>query len=94
MPRRLLFPLLALDLNALPEGYVVFDVCGGGLRLRVVPGRVFVSLAVHQYVIVVRGSFPRADGGVIAGLEEFTVNAFGGEIVVSFDLLGVIAFGE
>ncbi len=73
---------------------MILDVRGGRFWFGVIPGGVFIFLGVHQHVIVVRRSFPRADGSVIAGLEEFAVDAFGWEIVVSFHLLGVIAFGE
>lgn len=73
---------------------MIFDVRGGGLGFGIIPGGVFVLLTVGGYVIVVRGSFPGADSGVSARFEMFAVEAFGGEVVVSFHLLGVIAFGE
>src|SRR5882672_3124735 len=71
-------------LDAFPEGYVVFDLGGGWFGLRVIPGGVFVFQAVDFERVVVRGAFPGAFAGVLAGLEKFLFHRVGREILIPF----------
>ena len=82
------------DLDALPEGDAALDLLGGLARLRVVPDRVLVQLAVDQQAVVVRLAFPRAAGAVVAEGDVLALQARLGEVVVAFDDDGVVALGD
>ena len=84
--------LLALDLDPAPEGDVVFNIVGGCLGGRVIPGGVFVFLPINLDGVVAGRAFPGAGGMMIAFLEIFTLNGVGGEIMIAFNYDGVIAF--
>jgi hypothetical protein len=75
----------AFDADAFPKRYPVLDFGGGGLRLRIKPGGVVVLHTVDRDVIVVRGSLPRTDRGVTAGLQDFFFYGFRREILVTFN---------
>jgi hypothetical protein len=49
--------ILLLDFNSAPEGYMVLDVTGGRLGIRIVPGGILIFLAVHQKTVVSRLPF-------------------------------------
>ena len=51
----------------------------------IIPRGVFVSHTVDDKVIVVSGSLPGANGGVVARLEELPVYRFGRKILIPFD---------
>src|ERR1700674_1542214 len=75
----------ALDADAVPKCDAVLDFSRCGLRLRVVPSSVIVLHAVDCDMEIVGSALPRTDRGVIAGLEEFLIDTFGGEILVALD---------
>src|SRR5712691_8649754 len=75
----------ALDADAVPKCDAVLDFSGCGLWLRVVPSSVIVLHAVDCHMEIVGSALPRADRGVIAGLEEFLIDTFGREILVALD---------
>ena len=73
---------------------MLLDVGGSRFWFGVIPSGVFVFLAIDDNMIIVRGAFPRAGAGVIAGLKKVTVNRFGREVMVVFDKFGVGAFRD
>src|SRR6476661_4047332 len=81
-------------LDALPESGAVLDLAGRGLGLRVIPGSIWVALAVHLHVVVAGGAFPRTHCLVIAGLEIFAVNGLHGEVLIAFHLDRLVRFSE
>src|SRR6185503_17254888 len=82
------------DLDALPEGDPVGDLLGRVLRLRVVPERVLVDLAVHVERLVARGALPRADRVRVGVAEELRADRLAGEVVVALHDHGVVALGD
>src|SRR5436190_1758478 len=62
---------LALDLYAAPEGDVIADLLGGVRGLRVIPGGVAVSVAVHHHVVITRDPFPSTARVGIARAQKF-----------------------
>src|SRR5690242_6988885 len=82
------------DLDALPEGDPVGDLLGRVLRLRVVPERVLVDLAVHVERLVARGALPRADRVRVGVAEELRAARLAGEVVVALHDHGVVALGD
>src|SRR6266403_2420725 len=75
----------ALDADAFPKCDVVLDFSRGGLRLGIIPGGVVVLHAVHSDVIVLRGSFPGTNRGVIAVHQDLFFHGFGREILVALN---------
>ena len=72
---------------------MLLNVSGSFLRFWIVPGGVLILFAIYDHVIVVRSSFPGAGGGVIAGLQVLSLDAFRGEVMIAFDLLSLLALG-
>jgi hypothetical protein len=60
-------------LNALPKRHAPFDFRRGGGGFGVVPGGVFVGLAVNFDRVVVCRAFPRAAAGCFAGPQDVGV---------------------
>lgn len=86
--------LLLLDVHALPERYISFNLTGGRLGLGIVPGGAIVPFSVDLDVVVTRCTFPGADRVLVARLEVFVVDRIGGEILIAFDFDGLIALSE
>jgi len=71
---------------------VVFDLGRGWFGLRIVPGGVFVFHAIDFKRVVVRGAFPGALAGVLAGLEKFLFHCVRREILIPFHYDAEITF--
>src|SRR2546425_1703669 len=85
---------LGLHLDAFPEGDIASDVLGGVLGRGVIPGGVLVDLAVYFHVIVTGLALPRAGRVRCARFEVLTFDRIGREVVIAFDDLALVAFGE
>src|SRR5262249_19497376 len=77
-------PRLAFDAHAFPEGDAIFDLRSRGLRIGVIPRGVFAAHPVDVDVVIVRGALPRANAGVLAGLEEFLPHRCQGKVLIPF----------
>src|SRR2546423_12263436 len=82
------------DLHTLPESDPTLDLPGRFARLRVVPDRVGIHVAVDHQAVVVRLALPWAHRAVVAEGGVLLFEARLGEVVVAFDDDGVVAFGD
>ena len=88
--------MLALGANchALPKRDVPCDVFSSLFGSGIIPGCILVDLVAYDKVVVARLSFPRASAMRGALLKILAVDRGRGEIMIPFDNLGVVAFGE
>src|SRR5580692_9103563 len=63
--------ILLFDFNSAPKGYMVFDVAGCRLGVRVVPCGILIFLSVHQKAVVSRLPLPGTGRDRRAGAEVF-----------------------
>ena len=77
-----------------PKCNIILDLPGSLLWGGIVPGRVFVLLAIYLNRIVAGQAFPRAGRVRIAPLKILALDRIGREVLVPLDDDAVIAFSE
>ena len=82
------------DLDSAPESYAVFDLFRGVFRGRVVPGGVGILFSIYFQRVIAGCAFPWANCSGGAGFEVLFGKGFRGEVLVSFDDDGVVAFRD
>src|SRR5260370_949616 len=70
------------------------DVLRGRQRCWVVPGCIFIFLAVHQEIVVTGRALPAAYRLRVALLEILAMNRVGWKVVVAFDDFSLGGFGK
>src|SRR5579884_346325 len=88
-----LFSLLD-DFDVFPEGDHAFDMLRLVLRIGVVPGGIFVVLAVYTHGVIAGFAFPASGSALFARGQELLVNRFGWEVGVAVHLHGLVALGQ
>ena len=82
------------DLHAFPKRDAAFDVGGGLFGLGVVPGSVWVHVAIDIDGVITGLTLPGATGLVVAKADVLTLDRSLREIVVPLDHDGIVAFSN
>ena len=72
---------------------MVLNIAGCRLGVRIIPSCILIHLTVHHYVVVAGDPFPGTGGVSLTDLEIFLLNGIGGEVLIAFYDLTVIALG-
>ena len=93
-PRRPIGRRLLLHFHATPKGHVPLDLAGRRLGVGIVPGRIWIVLAVNEQAHITRLALPWACRGCGAGAKILALEAGFREIDVPFHSLSYITFGN
>src|ERR1700750_1126332 len=91
---RPVFWRLLFDFNSAPEGYMILDVTGCRLGIRIVPGGILIFLSVDQKTVVPRLSLPGASRNRRAGAKVFPFQGTLREVNIALNHLCRIAFRD
>src|SRR5271154_4873569 len=82
---------LSFHAHALPESYMILDLRRGRIRLRIIPGGVFIGHAVHFQVVILGLALPRALARMRARLQILFFDRLQRKILIAFHHLRVLA---
>lgn len=67
---------------------------GSSAWFRIIPGGILVHRTIYDSVVIARPSFPGADGLVVALSEVFLIERIKREVLIAFELNGLVAFSQ
>ena len=85
---------LGRDLNTAPESDITLNLFGFFFGLRIVPSGIFIFLPIDHQGVIAGFPLPGAVGVSVAVLKIFSINGLWRKIVIAFNDLTAIAFGE
>src|SRR5271166_4463435 len=89
-----LLPSSLLHFHSLPECDIPLDLPGRRLRIRVIPRRIRVFLALHLDIVITGRPFPRAHGVGRTSFEMFRLDRIGRKILVALNFHALIGLRE
>ena len=90
---RVVIGILDLHPNTAPESDAVFNLFSSFLWLRIIPGSIFIDLAVYLDGVVAGKALPGTGGMSVAGFQILFLDCIRWEILISLDNDAIITLG-